>query len=57
MVVLSQNEQDKTLVTKRFVEIMNGFTKGKNILTDANMTDLSQFKVPAMSVQVIELMK
>ncbi len=57
MVVLSQNEQDKTLVTRRFVEIMNGFTKGKNILTDANITDLSQFKVPAMSVQVIELMK
>jgi glycosidase len=57
MVVLSQNEQDKTLVTKRFVEIMNGFTKGKNILTDTSIPDLSQFKVPAMSVQVIELMK
>lgn len=57
MVVLSQNEQDKTLTTKRFSESMARFTKGKNILIDANISDLSQLQVPAMSVQVIELMK
>lgn len=57
MVILSQNEQDKTLTTRRFTENMGGFAKGKNILTNTVVNDLSQLSVPAMSVQVIELMK
>lgn len=55
MVIMSQNEQPKALLTKRFVEHLRGFSAGKNILDDAVITDLSYLKVPPMSVQVIEL--
>ncbi len=55
MVIMSQNETDQTLTTKRFAENIGAFTKGKNILTDAGIGDLSVVSVRAMSVQVIEL--
>ena len=57
MVVMSQNEQAKTLSTQRFAENLRAFTKGKNVLDDSAVSDLRQIAVPAMSVQVIELMK
>ncbi len=55
MVILSQNEQAKTLDMKRFAERLGGFTKGKNVLDGSVVADLKQMAVPAMSVQVIEL--
>ncbi|MBC7774415.1 MAG: cyclomaltodextrinase N-terminal domain-containing protein [Phycisphaerae bacterium] len=57
MVVMSQSDQAQTLPTQRFVENMRGFTQGKNILDDSKIVDLSQIAVPAMSVQVIELLR
>jgi glycosidase len=57
MVVLSQSEQAQSLPTKRFAENLVGFSRGKNVLDDSVISDLSQLAVPAMSVQVIELMK
>jgi neopullulanase len=55
MVVMSQNEQAKTISTARYAEIMRGFTKGKNVLDDTMLNNLNQLQVPPMSVQVIEL--
>jgi len=55
MVILSQNEQPKAILTKRFVEQLQGFSSGKNVLDDAVIPDISYLKVPPMSVQVIEL--
>lgn len=55
MVVMSQSDKAQTLSTGRFVENLRGYTKGKNILDDSMVSDLSQLNVPAMSVQVIEL--
>jgi glycosidase len=55
MVVMSQNDQVKTISTARYAEMMRGFTKGKNILDDTMLNNLSQLQVPPMSVQVIEL--
>ena len=57
MVIMNQNAEEKVVITKRFVENMTGFSKGKNILTDAVMADINSITVPAMSIQVIELMK
>ena len=57
MIVMSQNEQAKTLSTQRFAENLRAFAKGKNVLDDSAVPDLRQIAVPAMSVQVIELMK
>lgn len=55
MVIMSQNEKDQTLSTRRFAELIAGFSKGKNVLTDNMLADLQQIAVPAMSFQVIEL--
>jgi neopullulanase len=57
MVVMSQNDKEQALATKRFAECMGGFTKGKNVLTGAQISDLNTLNVPANSIQVIELMK
>ncbi len=55
MVIMSQNPKDQDLATKRFSECMVQFTKGKSILDDKTLNNLSNIAVPAMSVQVIEL--
>ena len=55
MVIMSQNDTDQTLTTKRFAESIGTFNKGKNILNDGMIGDLSVVSVRAMSVQVIEL--
>jgi neopullulanase len=57
MVIMNQNTEEKAVETKRFTENMVGFTKGKNVLTDAALADIKSISVPAMSIQVIELMK
>ena len=57
MVIMNQNTEEKAVVTKRFAENMVGFSKGKNVLTDASLADMNSITVPAMSIQVIELMK
>lgn len=57
MVVLSQNEHARSLPTERFIENLRGFSKGKNVLDNQPIPNLSQIEVPPMSVQVIELGK
>ena len=57
MVVMSQNDKAQTLATKRFAENLGGFASGKNVLDDSAVVDLRQISVPAMSVQVIELLR
>jgi neopullulanase len=57
MVIMNQNTEEKAVETKRFAENMVGFTKAKNVLTDASLTNINSISVPAMSIQVIELMK
>ncbi len=57
MVIMSQNAENQTLDMKRFAENLTGFNKGKNVLTDNIVSDLSKISVPSMSIQVIELMK
>lgn len=56
MVVMGQNEQTQTLDTKRFAEQIGAFKKGKNVLTDAVLSDIATIEVRPMSIQVIELM-
>jgi neopullulanase len=55
MIVMSQNEKDITLDMNRFQESLRGYSKGKNVMTDAVLKDLKQLSVPAMSIQIIEL--
>jgi glycosidase len=55
MVMLNSNETDKTVTTKRFSEITNGYQKGMEIITSKEISTISEIKVPAKSVMIIEL--
>lgn len=57
MVLMNQNAEENKVSTKRFAENMGSFTKGKNVLTDATLSNIDAISVPAMSIQVIELVK
>ncbi len=55
MVIMSQNEKEETLTTKRFADNLRTFTKGKNVLTGAVISDLRSLTIPPHSIQIIEL--
>ena len=57
MVIMSQSEAEQSLSRARFDECMHGFIKGKNVVTDVMLNNLDQIQVPAMSVQIIELLR
>ena len=55
MVVLNKNQEEKSLSTKRFSEIMGGYSSGKEIITSETISDLSEIKIPAKAAMIIEL--
>ena len=55
MVVLNKNKESKLLKTSRFTERVGGFTSGKEIISSSNISDISEFMVPAKSAMIIEL--
>lgn len=57
MVILNNTSEAKTLDTKRFSERLNGFTKGKNIVTNESVTNLQSISLPPKSATIIELIK
>lgn len=57
MVATNTTDKEVDMKTERFAERLNGFTKGKNILTDAPLASLATIKVPAKTAIVVELQK
>lgn len=57
MVILNNNEEPKTLDTKRFNERLNGFSSGKNVVTNESLSTLQNISLPAKSATIIELKK
>lgn len=57
MIVLNNNNEAKTLDTKRFSERLIGYTSGKNIVTNESITTLQSLSLPAKSATIIELQK
>ncbi|MGM0619536.1 MAG: glycoside hydrolase family 13 protein [Bacteroidota bacterium] len=55
MVVLNKNREEKMLSTERFKEIIEGYSSGKEIITSAIISDLSEIKVPAKAAMIIDL--
>ena len=55
MVVLNKNAQEKSINTSRFAEIMENCTSGKDVISGANIFDVKNLKVPALSAMIIEL--
>jgi glycosidase len=57
MVILNKNITEKTVETARFTECLEGFGRGKSVITGDVIQDLSSLIVPAMSANIIELIK
>ena len=55
MVVYNSNAEKKSINTSRFEERMNGFTRAKNIITEAFIDDISTLNLDARSIAVLEL--
>jgi glycosidase len=55
MCIMNCNDKPMSVPTDRYEERMMGFTKGKNVATDAVLTDLSNIEVGRYSTTVLEL--
>jgi len=57
MVVMNKNDQEKTIDTSRFSEVMANCTSGKEVITGTTIANLKSLKVPAKTALIIELSK
>ncbi|CAI8864153.1 glycoside hydrolase family 13 protein [Chryseobacterium sp. IT-36CA2] len=57
MVVINNNEKDQTLDLKRFAESLNGFTKGKEIISGKEISLQNSMNISAKTPLIIELEK
>ncbi|PZU24432.1 MAG: alpha-amlyase, partial [Chryseobacterium sp.] len=55
MVILNNDEKEQKLDLKHFAESLNGFTKGKDILSDKEFPVQNTLTIPAKTPMVIEL--
>ncbi len=55
MIVLNNNNQEKTIKTARFAENLKGFDKGTDLLHRTWFEQLDEISIPAMDSRVIEL--
>ncbi|MDO3426497.1 glycoside hydrolase family 13 protein [Chryseobacterium sp. APV1] len=55
MVILNNNDAEQTIDVKHFAESLNGFSKGKDIISGKEFSVKDNFKIPAKSSMVIEL--
>jgi glycosidase len=57
MVMLNKSETEKTVDTKRFSEIMNGYRSGREIITSKEISSVLEIKIPAKTAIIVELMR
>jgi neopullulanase len=55
MVVMNMNKESKNIDTTRFSELTKGFSKAKNILSDATLMDIKTLKLGRYETLVLEL--
>jgi hypothetical protein len=55
MVVLNNNEKEQNIDLKHFAESLNGFSKGKDIISDKEFSLQNNLTIPAKTSMVIEL--
>ncbi|MBW6537210.1 MAG: cyclomaltodextrinase C-terminal domain-containing protein, partial [Mariniphaga sp.] len=55
MIVLNKNNEEKTLSTERFGEILKGYSSGREIISGTTISNLSKLKVPTKAAMIIEL--
>jgi glycosidase len=57
MVVLNNNDTEKTFTTKRFAERLSGFSKAKNVINGEIVSSLGEVTIPARTAWILELQK
>lgn len=57
MVILNNNNEEKTLTTQRFNERLRGFNSAENIVTKQSVSNLQSIVLPAKSATILELKK
>ena len=57
MVLMNTNDKPVSVDTKRFEERTKGFLKGKNVATDALLSDMKRIELDKNETKVIELIK
>ncbi len=55
MVVMNNNETEKTIGTSRYNEFLKKFTSGSEVITGKPLTDLSGLTIPGKGVLIVEL--
>jgi glycosidase len=55
MVVMNNNEESKTIETRRYNEILNKYKSGSEIISGNTIDDLSKFTVQGKSAVIVEL--
>ena len=55
MVVINKNDKETTLDTARLNEMLNGKTKAREIISGKDSNHLSELKLPARSVSILEI--
>ncbi|PWD99282.1 glycoside hydrolase family 13 protein [Marinilabilia rubra] len=56
MVMLNNsNDESRTIDGKRFVEILEKYHSGKDVMTGENISSFESFEIPAKSARIIEL--
>ena len=54
--ILLEDEDDRTIDTKRFSEMLNGFTAGKDVISGKEIRNIQDsLTIPAKTAMVIEL--
>lgn len=57
MVILNNNNEEKTLTTQRFQERLQGFNTAENIVTKQSVSNLRDIVLPGKSATILELKK
>jgi glycosidase len=56
MIILNNsNKESRTISRDRYIESMNGFTRGKDVITGNEISDLTSFKIAPKTAMIIEL--
>lgn len=55
MVILNNNEETKTLNTKRFTKLLEGYTSAKDVVSGKIISDLKSIQLPAKNPMILEL--
>ncbi len=57
MTIIHTGNEAKKLDTKRFEELLKGFSKAKNVISDQRIENINVIEIPAKSALVLELIK